>query len=93
MLVPKYGERMKYLVVKSSMKPLRNRSLSLFEYLMKNTQIDWQYYAEKQFLPPIERVLSSLVCLKDWCPSAIPYNYENFKQMNVFLKKKCLKCK
>ena len=69
MLIPKYGERMKYLIVKSNQKALKNRSFSIYEYLLKNVQIDWGYYAEKQLLPALERVLSSLISLKDWCPS------------------------
>ena len=93
MLLPRYGERMKYFITKSNLKSLKSRSLSVFEYVMKNMSIDWQYYAEKQFLPPLARALTSLINLKDWVPLEIAYNPENTKQINAFSKKKCLKCK
>lgn len=83
---------MKYVVIKSSLKPLKTRSIPLVEYFEKKMMIDWQYYAEKQFLPPLARVFSGLVGVQSWVPTeAPPYNHE-LGQENIFLKKKCLKC-
>lgn len=64
MMMPKYGERMKYLVINGGLKPIKSRSIPMFEYLgNKGMSVDLNYYFRKQVLPPIQRVLSSLADL------------------------------
>lgn len=64
MLVPKYGERMKYFVINGGLKAIKHRSIAVFEYqLNKNMSLDLSYYFNKLVMPPIQRVLSSLADL------------------------------
>lgn len=65
MLVPKYGERMKYVIIQGGLKPIRYRSISIFEYAQnKKMKLDYEYYLNKQVIPPLQRVLSSLANLQ-----------------------------
>jgi DNA polymerase zeta len=64
MMAPKYGERMKYFVINGGLTAIKNRSISVFEYLQnKNMSLDLEYYLRKQVVPPLQRVLSSLADL------------------------------
>lgn len=63
-MAPKYGERMKYFVINGGLTAIKNRSISVFEYLQnKNMSLDLEYYLRKQVVPPLQRVLSSLADL------------------------------
>lgn len=58
---------MKYFVIQGGLKAVRNRSISVFEFAMnKNMKLDFEYYLNKQVIPPLQRVLSSLVNFKEW---------------------------
>lgn len=66
----KYGERIKYFIINGGQKAIKNRAISVFEFLMnKNMSLDMDYYFRKQILPPIQRVLSSLADLNEWTAS------------------------
>jgi len=67
MLVPRYGERLKYVVIDGSA-AIRNRAIPLFEYMLKKDkyQIDYNYYYSKLFLPPLRRALISLFNIDEW---------------------------
>lgn len=53
---------MKYFVTRGGLKAIKNRSISVFEYsLKKNLELDYEYYLNKQVIPPLHRVFSSLV--------------------------------
>ncbi len=67
MLVPKYGERLKYLIIEGS-DALKNRAIPLFEYMLNKEKyrLDYNYYYNKLFLPPLRRTLISLINLDEW---------------------------
>jgi DNA polymerase elongation subunit (family B) len=67
MMVPKYGERLKYVIVQGT-GPIKNRAIPLFEYMLyKNRyRLDLDYYYSNLFLPPLRRALISLVNLDEW---------------------------
>ena len=55
---------MKYFVINGGLTAIKNRSISVFEYLQnKNMSLDLEYYLRKQVVPPLQRVLSSLADL------------------------------
>lgn len=58
---------MKYFVINGGLRPIRNRSISVFEYVKnRNMTLDLDYYFRKQVVPPLQRVLSSLADLNEW---------------------------
>ena len=67
MLVPKYGERLKYVVVEG-MGAIKNRAIPLFEYMLRTDKyrLDFDYYYNHLFLPPLRRTLISLINLDEW---------------------------
>lgn len=76
MVMPKYGERMKYFVINGGITAIKNRSIAVFEYLLnKNMSLDFDYYLKKQVVPPLMRVFSSLVDINEWIAS-IEYRHK-----------------
>ena len=86
---------MKYVIVSGGLKALKNRSISVFEYMLSNKMnLDLDYYLKKQVIPPMQRVLSSLANLDEWSASLdVKQTEENKNTNEIQLNKKCLRCK
>ena len=67
MILPKYGERLKFVIIRGS-GALKTRAIPVFEYMLfkPRAKLDLDYYYNRQFLPALRRILISLVDLDEW---------------------------